>query len=233
MSSIKTLYHGSVEIIKKPEFGKGNCRNDYGLGFYCTEDLELAKEWACATNLGGFANVYTIDTSELSILDLSAPEYGIMEWLSVLVNNRVFQKKGQVATDAAEYLTKYFLPDINQYGVIIGYRADDSYFTFAQDFLNNAINLRQLSRAMYFGKLGKQFVLRSRKAFDLIRFTDSISADGEVYHIKRIKRDKEARDAYLGSERRITGASGELYMIDILRGEMKPGDERLQRILFE
>ena len=31
------------------------------------------------------------------------------------------------------------------YDVIIGYRADDSYFAFAQDFLNNAISLNTLN----------------------------------------------------------------------------------------
>lgn len=44
------IYHGSKNIIEKPEFGKGNKKNDYGLGFYCTENVELAKEWACSNN---------------------------------------------------------------------------------------------------------------------------------------------------------------------------------------
>ena len=41
-----TLYHGSLDLIKKPVFGYGKTNNDYGLGFYCTQNLELAKEWA-------------------------------------------------------------------------------------------------------------------------------------------------------------------------------------------
>lgn len=44
----KRLYHGSQFIIQKPEYGKGARHNDYGKGFYCTEQIELAKEWACA-----------------------------------------------------------------------------------------------------------------------------------------------------------------------------------------
>ena len=32
--------------------------------------------------------------------------------------------------------------DISEYDLIIGYRADDSYFRFAEDFLNNSINLK-------------------------------------------------------------------------------------------
>ena len=58
------LYHGSPEIIQTPVFGKGKSYNDYGRGFYCTEHLELAKEWACTENTDGYANKYEIDNKE-------------------------------------------------------------------------------------------------------------------------------------------------------------------------
>ena len=50
------LYHGSNEKIERPIFGKGKVYNDYGQGFYCTEHIELAKEWACNEGVDGFAN---------------------------------------------------------------------------------------------------------------------------------------------------------------------------------
>ena len=40
-----TIYHGSPNIVTTV-FGEGKAYNDYGQGFYCTENLELAKEWA-------------------------------------------------------------------------------------------------------------------------------------------------------------------------------------------
>lgn len=233
MNSIKTLYHGSAEIVKKPEYGKGNSRNDYGLGFYCTETLDLAKEWACGSKLGGFANIYTIDTSELSILNLSAPQYGFLHWIAILVNNRIFSVTSPMAEEAKEYLTDFFLPDINAFDAITGYRADDSYFTFAMDFLSNTISMRQLGRVMRFGSLGEQFVLKSQKAFDTIRFIRSEPADGEVYFSKRKKRDMEAREQYLKRERKTTRSGTDIFMLDIIREGMKEGDERLQSNLFE
>ena len=33
----------------------------YGRGFYCTEHVELAKEWACSTGRDGYANHYQLD----------------------------------------------------------------------------------------------------------------------------------------------------------------------------
>ena len=232
MSAIKTLYHGSTAIIKKPQLGKGNRSNDYGYGFYCTENLELAKEWACGKKTGGFANVYTIDTALLHIMNLNEPEYGILNWLAILVNNREFDITSPIAADAKEYLTEFFLPDISAYDAIIGYRADDSYFAFAQDFLNNTISLRQLGRAMRFGELGEQFVLKSEKAFDLIQFVESVPADGEIYHSLRLKRDSDAREQYLRRERNAGRMQGDVYMANIIDEEMKHGDERLQKILL-
>ena len=41
----KIIYHGSSRIIEKPLFNFGKKYNDYGIGFYCTEEMELAKEW--------------------------------------------------------------------------------------------------------------------------------------------------------------------------------------------
>ena len=52
------LYHGSPKVIEQPRFGFGNPKNDYGLGFYCTESPELAKEWACSVETDGYANKY-------------------------------------------------------------------------------------------------------------------------------------------------------------------------------
>lgn len=73
-----TLYHGSQKIIRTPVFGEGNPRNDYGLGFYCTESLELAKEWACTEESSGYANAYHFDMTDLSVLNLSGEEYNIL-----------------------------------------------------------------------------------------------------------------------------------------------------------
>ena len=233
LNSVKKIYHGSTSIIKKPEHGKGNARNDYGLGFYCTEDIELAMEWACEDKRGGFVNIYTIDISKLSIFNLSLPQYGFMDWLAILVNNRTFSIASPLAAEAKEYLTDNFLPDISLADAITGYRADDSYFAFAMDFFNNAISIRQLSRAMMLGNLGEQFVLKSHKSFDLIQFEDSKVVDGAIYYPKRKKRDSEARKDYLKRERKIARSSDDIYMIDILREGMKPNDERLQRNLFK
>ena len=94
MSDKLVIYHGSPKIIEKPVFGAGNPNNDYGLGFYCTETDELAKEWACSVETDGYANKYTLNMKDLSVLSLTGGDFNILNWLFVLLENRKFRIGG-------------------------------------------------------------------------------------------------------------------------------------------
>lgn len=220
------LYHGSTKVVEQPVFGAGNPKNDYGLGFYCTENLELAKEWASTEHSDGFANSYDLDLKGLSVLRLNKKPYHILNWLSILLKNRTFILSEGLPLDAKDYLLSTFLPDYEPYDLIIGYRADDSYFSFANAFLNNTISLEQLRKAMYLGKLGEQMVLKSEKAFSQITFKESIPVDSNLYFPKRQARDRQARDDYQ-KEKTAASPVDAIYMIDILRQKWTNDDSRL------
>lgn len=220
------LYHGSSEIVQTPVFGKGKSYNDYGRGFYCTEYIELAKEWACTENSDGYANKYEIDTQGLSVLNLSSDKYTILHWLAMLVEYRKFRVSTPIMKRGVDWLKENFLLDLTPYDAVVGYRADDSYFSFARAFVNNEISLTQLSYAMRLDKLGEQFVLKSPAAFEKIHFNSYEIADNTVYYAKRKSRDDEARAAF-----RIEIEKDDLdglYMKDIIRDEVQPNDPRLR-----
>ena len=221
------VYHGSDHVIEVPTFNGGKRTNDYGRGFYTTESLELAKEWACADDQDGFANAYELDMTGLCILNLNAPEYNILNWLAILTKNRSYWQSGSIAEEAKDYLQRYFYIDTGLYDIIIGYRADDSYFTFAQDFVAGTISLAKLSEAMRLGKLGEQIVLKSQLAFSHIHFIEALPADAATYYEKKSTRDRQARRAYRNSKRSSDGIH-ELYMLDIMREGIKNGDPRLR-----
>lgn len=227
LDMIKKLYHGSNHIIEHPEFGAGKRYNDYGRGFYCTEQLDMAKEWAVGVGEDGYANCYELDTEGLQILNLNGQGYTILHWLSVLLQNRQVDVPSVLAKDAKEYLIHNFNVDYMNYDVIVGYRADDSYFSFAQDFLNGTISYRQLNTAMHLGKLGQQFVLKSARSFGRLRFLDSIAVASEEWYPKKMGRDQQARDDYLNGER-FRRKRGDLYITQILDEEMTSDDPRLQ-----
>ena len=220
------LYHGSSEIIAKPIFGKGKAYNDYGRGFYCTENFELAKEWACTEGIDGYANQYEIETDGLKILNLSSGEYMVLHWLALLMTYRKLRLSTPVMKRGAEWLKEHFLVNIEDYDAIIGYRADDSYFSFARAFVSNEISLGQLSHAMMLGKLGEQFVLKSREAFEAIQFVSYVASDNTIYYARRKARDDAARAAFFAELERddIDG----IYIRDLIRGEVKADDPRLR-----
>ncbi len=222
MSDLIHIYHGSTNIVEKPIFGEGKINNDYGRGFYCTEHIDLAKEWACASNSDGYANHYQLNLSGLSVLNLNGSEYNILNWLALLLENRKFNVAEGLPQRAKDYLLENFKVDYKNYDIIIGYRANDSYFSYASDFVNNTLSLSDLSEAMRLGKLGEQVVLKSKKAFEALTFVEAIEAPRQEYFAKYKSRDEEARAKY----RQISSkpmAEDEIYVLDIIRNNWKNG----------
>ncbi len=217
------LYHGSARIVDKPQYGSGKPNNDYGLGFYCTKDYDLAGEWAVSLDSDGYVNEYTLDTDGIRILDLNDSEYCILDWLWILLENRRFDIQSDFGGEAIKYLRDNFSFDYRAFDLIKGYRADDSYFSFAQDFLNNAISIRTLERALKLGGLGEQTVLISKRAFDRIVFTGYQRVASAKYYPSKEMRDTKARDEYRNL-RREPWKKGEIYMMQIIDREMKRDD---------
>ena len=224
---IKRIYHGSKFIVEKPSYGIGKPYNDYGLGFYCTEEIQLAKEWAANYDSNGYANCYEFDFSNLKVLYLNTEQYCILHWLAILLENRSFDTSSSLAVEAKEYILQHFKVDYKEYDVIIGYRADDSYFSFAQDFLNGTISYRQLTRAMHLGKLGEQIVIKSKEAYENIRFVGYETVESKEWYAKRMLRDKAARRDYFDMNKS-KRQRGDLYITHILDEEMKENDPRLR-----
>ncbi|MCR5278375.1 MAG: DUF3990 domain-containing protein [Lachnospiraceae bacterium] len=221
------IFHGSEFIIDKPEYGKGGRYNDYGLGFYCTEHVELAREWACTNEHGGYANKYYLDTDGLEILELNSNGYSILNWLAILLENRRFDPGTDVGRMAKDYILAGYLPEYRDYDVIKGYRADDSYFSFAREFLGNGISLQQLERAMHLGELGEQIVIRSRKAFAQLHFAGYEPVDKDTYLAKRNIRDDRAREAYRVERTARVDLNEAIYVMDLMRQDRGNGNVRL------
>ena len=231
MKNELTIYHGSNKIIERPLFGAGNPSNDYGLGFYCTETLDLAKEWACSAETDGYANKYSLNTDGLKILSLTSGEYNILNWLAILLENRKFRLSSDIALEAKEYIFENFLIDYKNYDIIKGYRADDSYFSFANAFLNSTISISQMEKGMVLGKLGEQIVAVSEKAFDALSFEEAIPAENEIYFPKKLARDNLAREEFR-KEKKKGSVLTEKYILDIIREGWKNDDDRSQRVIL-
>lgn len=227
------LLHGSDHVIKKPNLNIAKPTNDYGRGFYCTDIPEMAKEWACKKNTDGIVNEYYIDFDGLKVLNLLDGNYTILNWIAILLNNRSFTINSPIALASKNYIVDNFSLDIGKYDVVIGYRADDSYFSYAQSFIHNELPLKSLGRALMLGNLGKQIVLVSEKAINKLHFCDSEHVDKNIYYPKFLYRDTKARMTYNEEIKNSGEYLNDLFVMDIMREEIKNDDERIQRIIFK
>lgn len=227
------IYHGSQQIVEVPKHGIGKTYNDYGQGFYCTENIELAKEWACPVKNDGYSNKYMLRTDGLNVMHLTKGSFNILNWLAILLQNRKFDINNNVGNSAREYLLANFLPDTTGVDIMIGYRADDSYFSFAEDFVNNTISVRDLNVAMQLGTLGEQIALLSPKSFGQIKFVEYEVVDYREYYYKRTLRDKQARTDYQNRKKDIMALREDLFVLDIIREDMKNDDPRIQPHISE
>lgn len=221
------LFHGSDKIIINPSKEGGRPNNDYGQGFYCTEHLDLAREWACSEASTAFVSHYSlVPELELKVCDLQGPGYHVLNWLAVLLKHRVFDITFEFLAAIKEYILEEFLPDLSGFDIIKGYRADDSYFGIARAFLQGSIPLEKLAEALRLGKLGEQTFIQSEKAFEALTFVSAEPVDKSIYLPKRLKRDTDARDAFKQMRQDLVGASG-TFAIDLYRNNWKNDDARL------
>lgn len=229
----KLIYHGSEKAITKPSLEFSNRFNDYGIGFYCTDEPELAKEWACRRNADGFANSYFINPEGLKVLDLSSDNKDVLKWIAILLKNRLFRTDTAFTDDARVYVVERFAPNTDDVDIIRGYRADDSYFQYAEAFVENRLPLRVLSKALKLGKLGIQTALVTEKSMERLEFNGEVPVPKTTYYPRFLNRDNKARQDYRKLLNGYKLLKTDVFLYDIIREEMKEDDPRIQRSLFK
>lgn len=147
-------------------------------------------------NKDGYCNKYELDMTYLNILNLNNEKYSILNWIAILVEHRLFSIDNPGVRKARQYLIDNFSINVNFYDVIIGYRADDSYFDYAEQFLNNSITVTQLGKAMQLGKLGEQIVIKSQFGFDSLTYLQSTKVLYEEYYKLKQERTHNANKEF-------------------------------------
>ena len=188
------LYHGTPDEVVNPVYGRGQDKHDYGRGFYLTEDIELAEEWAVCrpSQQNGWVHKYELDCTDLKIFDFQ--KKNVLSWLAELMKHRDAADTKRYRMLAAKFIEKYGI-DVSSYDVIKGWRADASYFYIAKEFVRDNIDVEILEELLSLGGLGIQYCLKSELAFSKLREIDEIlSVDYTEFNDKYNKRDIEARN---------------------------------------
>ena len=159
------LYHGTLDKVFTPIYGKGNEKHDYGKGFYLTESIDLAKEWAvCRPNEeNGWVHKYELDCKDLKVLDFQ--KLSVLTWLAELMKHRDAADSKRYRMLAAKFIEKYGV-ETEGYDVIKGWRANASYFYIAKEFVRDNIDIDILEELLSLGGLGIQYCIKSEKAYN-------------------------------------------------------------------
>ena len=213
------IYHGSKKVIENPLCKGSNNFNDYGPAFYVTRDLDAAKSWACKNDISGVVSKYHVNDNffkKLKILDLTNKDkYSVLNWIAILLHfrslNESFKRKNQIVLD---WISKYYI-DINEYDVVIGFRADDSYFRFPISFVSNELAFENLEDVFMSGKLGVQYAFISEKAINAISFVEAIECEDSFlgHYFKTVKKATDDFDELVNRPR----DPKKTYVMDMMR----------------
>lgn len=188
------LYHGTPNQAVTPEFGRGDEKHDYGKGFYLTESMELAKEWAVCRpdETNGWVHQYELDTEGLNILDFQ--ELNVLSWLAELMKHRDAADTRRYRMLAKKFIDKYGV-DTSDCDVIKGWRANASYFYIAKEFVKDNIDMDILEDLLSLGGLGIQYCIKTEKAYANLREVESglMAVDYAEFNDKYNLRDQNAR----------------------------------------
>lgn len=188
------LYHGSPNEIVVPQYGLGEEKHDYGKGFYLTESIELAKEWAVCRpdESNGWVHKYELDLDGLKVIDFQ--EHNVLSWLAELMKHRDAAESRRYKVLAPKFIEKYGI-DTTGYDVIKGWRANASYFYIAKEFVRDNIDMDILEELLSLGGLGIQYCIKTEKAFHKLHeiVDERQCIDYSEFNEKYNERDSQAR----------------------------------------
>ncbi|MGL4848341.1 MAG: DUF3990 domain-containing protein [Clostridium sp.] len=178
------IYHGSDKKIDNPRYDGGRKFSDFGIGFYATTNIEMAKSWSTRkVDKEALVNKYILNTERLESLTFDLD----INWILFIAYNR-----GLIDNEELRKYLEEKYKDLNKYDVILGPTADDRMFDTMNMFFENTITLDHCIQSLNSMDLDIQYNLRSKKAIEAIKFIESIELDDvdKEYYSSEIKLKK-------------------------------------------
>ena len=155
------LYHGSTDLVDKPEIRKGDVYLDFGVGFYTTTSLEQAERWAkikMRRKNGdlGYVAVYEFDIEKAEKeFVIKRFEHADEKWLTFVVNNR----KGNLISNKVE--------------MHIGPVADDNIYQSIRLFETGAYDAEYTVKKLKTEVLHDQWTLHNDEILKYLSFIEA------------------------------------------------------------
>lgn len=154
------IYHGSIEIVEKPEIREANRSLDYGSGFYATTSYEQALSWvkrrANEKKLSkGYINIYEFNKDSINNFKHLIFESATEEWLDFVMQNRIH--------DSFEH----------DYDIVYGPVANDKVYASFALFEGGFINKQALISELKTYKLVDQYLFHTEDSLKTLKFIEA------------------------------------------------------------
>ena len=154
------IYHGSIEIVERPEIRESNRTLDYGQGFYTTSSYEQAEAWvrrrmAEKRASRGYICVYELDESAMQGMNTLNFETPTEDWVDFVMKNRT--QKGYV----------------HQYDIVYGPVANDRVYASFALYEGGLINKQTLISELKTYKLVDQYLFHTEEALQALTFIEA------------------------------------------------------------
>ena len=154
------VYHGSLEIVSRPEMRKPNRTLDYGSGFYTTTFLQQAEDWVRrktkeSETAHGYVNVYELDEREMGTMKTLMFQQPTGEWVDFVMLNR--RQRG-------------FTHD---YDVVYGPVANDRVYAAFALYEGGLIDKRTLITELKTYNLVDQYLFHTERSLRLLKFIEA------------------------------------------------------------
>lgn len=150
------VFHGSTDVVRRPEIRNMGRRLDFGAGFYVTTSRNQAAQWATrrakSMRRPAYVCEYEIDTYAMRELDVLSFETPFREWVKFVMENRT-----------REGFT-------HPYDVVYGPVADDRVYASFALYENGVIGIDTLIAELKTYRLVDQYLFHTRCSLGVIDF---------------------------------------------------------------
>ena len=150
-----TLYHGSLEIVEKPQILQANRPLDFGTGFYTTTSLQQARRWV----------KLRMEQSQASVGFINIYEYTPKRDL----RTRLFRSANEAWVDFVH--ANRTVQDYNHdYDIVTGPVANDNVYLSFNLYESGIISKRELIRRLKTYKLVDQLLFHTERSLDTLKY---------------------------------------------------------------
>ena len=153
-----TLYHGSLEIVEKPQILQANRPLDFGTGFYTTTSLQQARRWV----------KLRMEQSQASVGFINIYEYTPKRDL----RTRLFRSANEAWVDFVH--ANRTIQDYNHdYDIVTGPVANDKVFTVVNLYESGVLDAPAAIAELRAYKTYNQLSFHTQRVIDALRYVES------------------------------------------------------------